>query len=121
LLSVNQICDKGYKVVFTSKLFEIRHALTSETLLKGTRFKDIYIIKFDKNNTYECLVANNEFKVWHRRLRYVHMRLVQKLTKHGLVRGLSKGKFVDDLICDSCKLGKIMKSSFENKEAISTS
>src|SRR3954469_2513582 len=45
---------------------------------------------------------------------------LNKLTKHDLVIGLPKIKFVKDKLCDACQKGKQTKSSFKPKNVVTT-
>ena len=69
----------------------------------------------------KCLmVNNNESWLWHKRAAHIHMDHLNKLTKHDLVVGLPKIKFVKDKLCDACQKGKQTKSSFKSKDVVST-
>lgn len=47
--------------------------------------------------------------------------IINKLSNHDLVVGLSKIKFENDKICDVCQIGKQTKTSFKFKNHISSS
>ena len=50
-----------------------------------------------------CLVSlNDESWIWHKRLAYAHMDLLNKLSKNELVIGLHKLKISKDRICKAC-------------------
>jgi len=48
-------------------------------------------------------------------------RLISKLSKLQLVRGLPDIDYHSDALCGACQKGKIVKSSFKSKEIVSTS
>ena len=48
------------------------------------------------------------------------MDLLRKLAKQGLLGDLSNLKFSKDKVCDSCQLGKQVKTSFKSKNLVST-
>ncbi|WRX26838.1 Reverse transcriptase [Theobroma cacao] len=78
----------------------------------------------DLEMDYEiCLVANaeNDSWLWHRRLGHVSMHTMSKLSRKNLVIGQPNLKFENDKICDACKLGKQVRTSFKTKKVVSTS
>ena len=69
-----------------------------------------------------CLLSVNDKKwVWHRRLRHANERLISKLSKLQLVKGLPNIDYHSDALCGACLKGKIVKSSFKTKDIVSTS
>ena len=59
--------------------------------------------------------------MWHRRLRHANWRLISKLSKLQLVKGLPNIDYHSDALCGACQKGKIVKSSFKTKDIVSTS
>ncbi|GKD10043.1 retrovirus-related pol polyprotein from transposon TNT 1-94 [Tanacetum coccineum] len=57
--------------------------------------------------------------LWHMRLGYANMRLIQSLASKELVRNLPKLKF-DQHFCDDCKIGKQAHASHKAKNIVST-
>ena len=49
------------------------------------------------------------------------MNLITQLNKNELVRGLPKISFKKDKVCEACQMGQLIKTSFKNKNFISTS
>ena len=82
----------------------------------------IYIDDIDIHNE-SCMCTNdvNDNWLWHRRLGHASMETLSKLVKNNLVIGLPKLNFDKDKICDACKFGKQVRSSFKPKNLISTS
>ena len=66
------------------------------------------------------MVNNNESLLWHKSSAHIHMEHLNKLTKHDLVIGLPKIKFVKDKLCDACQNGKQTKSTFKSNNVVST-
>uniref|UniRef100_A0A3Q7XZQ9 Uncharacterized protein LOC113786557 n=1 Tax=Cicer arietinum TaxID=3827 RepID=A0A3Q7XZQ9_CICAR len=124
LISISQLCDKGYKIVFNKDECVIQNEATNETQFVGKRFKNIFILNFeDLSLKMKCLLVsdNNDAWLWHKRFAHIHMDHLNKLVKHDLVVGLPKIKFIKDKLCDACQKGKQTKSSFKPKNVISTS
>ena len=74
------------------------------------------------SNDNLCLLANTSDPwIWHKRFSHLNFKLLSRISKLDLVRGLPKLNFKVDCICDACQLGKLKKSSFKLKDMISTS
>ncbi|XP_062104243.1 uncharacterized protein LOC133815415 [Humulus lupulus] len=123
LLSISQLCDKDFRVVFESSKCSIENASTNEVIFVGERKDNVYVIdvdSFDSKN--KCLtVMNDNSWLWHRRLGHASMDSISKLVRKDLVVGLSSIPFVKDKLCDACQFGKQIKTSFHSKKEISTS
>ena len=48
LLSISQLCDKGYKVIFESSKCLIENACSKEVIFIGERKDNVYIINIEK-------------------------------------------------------------------------
>ena len=123
LLSISQLCDKDFRVVFESSKCSIENASTNEVIFVGERKDNVYVIdvdSFDSKN--KCLtVMNDNSWLWHRRLGHASMDSISKLVRKDLVVGLPSIPFVKDKLCDACQFGKQIKTSFHSKKEISTS
>ena len=51
----------------------------------------------------------------------MNMNLITQLNKNELVGGLLKISFEKNKVCEACQMGKQIKTSFKNKNFISTS
>ncbi|GJY22093.1 integrase, catalytic region, zinc finger, CCHC-type containing protein [Tanacetum coccineum] len=58
--------------------------------------------------------------LWHHRLLHLNFGIINDLTKHDLVDGLSKFKYDKDHLCSACERGKSKKSSHLPKVVPST-
>jgi hypothetical protein len=60
-----------------------------------------------------CLVASVSVELWkwHRRLGHLSFGLLSRMSGLGLVRGLPKFKYQKDLVCASCRHGKMVAAS----------
>ncbi|XP_075080511.1 uncharacterized protein LOC142166010 [Nicotiana tabacum] len=98
LLSVSQICHKGNKVEFVSKICTITNLVSGEVIMMAKRYKNIYVADFESlhNRDITCLsVADDDVELWHRRLGHASFTLLNKLVKKDLVRGLPNSSFKD--------------------------
>jgi len=93
-------------------------------IFKGKRIYNVYKINFFElvDQKVVCFLSVNDNKwVWHRRLGHGNWRLISKLSKLQLVRGLPNIDYHSDALCGACQKGKIVKSSFKRKDILSTS
>ncbi|GJX58524.1 putative ribonuclease H-like domain-containing protein [Tanacetum coccineum] len=122
LFSVSQMCDKKNNILFTEteclvlspdfKLID-----ESQVLLRVLSQNNMY--NFDLKNfvssrdlTYLFAKATiDESKLWHRRLGHVNYKIMNKLVKGNLVRGLPSKTFENDHTCVACQKGKQHKAS----------
>ena len=124
LLSVSQLCDNGYKVIFDINTCLVSKSLDDKIVFKGKRSSNIYTIDMHSltNQNVKCLMSiSNDAWLWHRRLGHASMDLIENLSKGELVRDLPKIKYSKDKICEACQKGKQVKSSFKPKNQVSTS
>ncbi|KAL5546924.1 hypothetical protein UlMin_006611 [Ulmus minor] len=91
LLSVSQLCDKGFKVVFETSKCSIIDSFSGKTIFNRNRFENIFTIDVSLvENVDKCFVSiSNESWLWHRRLGHANMDLLNKLSTRKLVKGLS--------------------------------
>ncbi|GJS76741.1 putative ribonuclease H-like domain-containing protein, partial [Tanacetum coccineum] len=126
LFSVSQMCDKKNNVLFTkteclvlSPNFKLIDE--SQVLLRVPKQNNMY--SFDLKNVVPSgdltrLFAKatiDESKLWHTRLGQVNFKIMNKLVKGNLVRGLSSKTFENDHTCVACQKGKQHKASFKTK------
>ena len=93
-------------------------------IFKGKRIENVYKINFSElvDQKVICLLSVNDKKwVWHRRLGHANWRLIFKLSKLQLVKGLPNIDYLSDALCGACQNGKIVKSSFKTKDIVPTS
>ncbi|CAJ2654631.1 unnamed protein product [Trifolium pratense] len=124
LLSISQFCDNGYVVVFIKESCTVSKQSDNSIVFKGMRKNNVYKINLSDLNEQKvvCLLTLSEEKwIWHKRLGHANWRLISKLSKLDLVRGLPKIKYHSNTLCGSCQKGKITKSSFKPKNIVSTS
>ena len=100
MLSVSQLSDKDYKVIFDSDTCSIIDNFSDS--IKFTRFRkeNIYVIDLEKldNQNESCLAAisKNNSWLWHRRLEHASMDTLSKLIRKDIIKGLPKLKYKKD-------------------------
>jgi hypothetical protein len=124
LLSISQFCVNGYDVMFDKTNCTIVNKNDNSIVFKGKRIHNVYKINFSElvDQKVVCLLSVNDKKwVWHRRLGHANWRLISKLSKLQLVKGLPNIDYHSDALCGACQKGKIVKSSFKTKDIVSSS
>ena len=122
LLSISQLCDKGYKVNFEANKCIISNETSEKVLFTSKRVNNIYLLDI-MNNCSEngCLLSKSDKSwLWHRRLAHIHTNQLNKLKSKDLVSSLPNIKFQDNRLCDACVKGKQTGTSFKTKDMIST-
>ncbi|GJR30515.1 retrovirus-related pol polyprotein from transposon TNT 1-94 [Tanacetum coccineum] len=119
VLSKGQICDNKSRVTFSECDSEITK--DGKVIGRGIRLKGLYMMKLgNKPKDQICLATIDENStLWHRRLGYINMCLIQSIASKELVRNLPKLKF-DQHFCDACKIGKQAYASHKAKNISTT-
>jgi len=122
LLSISQLCDKGYKVNFEANTCTISNETSGKVLFTGKRVNNIYLLDILSNySENECLLSkSDESWLWHKRLPHIHPNHLNKLKSKDLVSSLPNIKFQDNRLCDTCVKDKQTRTSFKTKDMIST-
>nr|GEV29092.1 ribonuclease H-like domain-containing protein [Tanacetum cinerariifolium] len=129
LFSVSQICDNKNSVLFTdSKCIVLERDFKllddANMLLRIPRQHNMYSI--DLNNIVPhkdltCLVAKasvDEGILWHMRLGHLNFKIMNRLVRHNLVRGLPYKCFENDHTCTACLKGKQHKASCKSNSKL---
>jgi len=82
LISISQLCDKGYKVVFEPSHCLIFYACGSIVLV-GKIVNNIYLLnQHCSSNNIQCLLTkDDDIWLWHTRLFHIHMHHLKRLNK----------------------------------------
>ena len=124
LLSISQLCDKGYKVIFEADHCAILDKISNEIKFFEKRHKNIYLIDLKKiPNQDLCLVANVDdlAGLWHRRLSHASYGVISKLARRDLIIGLPKTSYIKAQVYSACAHGKMTRTSFKSKDIVTTS
>ena len=121
LLSISQLCDKGYQVIFKTNSCEICLPNSKEVVLIGKRINNVYLLDISSPCSIGCLLSkHDESWLWHRRIAHIHMNHLNKLISKDFVIRLPNLKFEKDHICETCQKGKQVKNSFKIKNIVSS-
>ncbi|KAI3717294.1 hypothetical protein L1987_68829 [Smallanthus sonchifolius] len=125
-MSVSQVCDQKYWMIFTDKeCFVLSPFLNKPTLekilLTAQRKDNLYMLDMNEvtpSGSVSCFLSKasvDESTLWHRRLRHVNVKTINKLVKGNFVRGLPNKEFQLEDHCIACLKGKQHKSSHKPK------
>ncbi|XP_063935540.1 uncharacterized protein LOC135147084 [Daucus carota subsp. sativus] len=120
LLSISQLCDKGFKVSFTPATCVVTKGYDNNVVLVGHRKGNVYVADFNsfKSDSITCLfskASSDDSWLWHKRLSHLNFKQINELVKKDLVRGIPKLEFSEDGMCGACQQGKQKRSSFKSK------
>jgi len=89
LLSISQLCDRGYQVTFRTNSCEIHLPNSKDVLLIGKRSNKIYLLDISSPSSIGYLLSKHE-ESWlcHRRIAHIHMNHLNKLVSNELVHSL---------------------------------
>nr|GLL16848.1 Retrovirus-related Pol polyprotein from transposon TNT 1-94 [Ipomoea trifida] len=110
LLSVGQLLEKGYFVIFKNKMCFITDSFGAE--LFSVKMKDkSFCLDWDEAEfkAYPCVVSQAE--LWHKRLWHFHYSTLEYMQKKEIVRGMSFTGGVA-AVCEICQLGKQTRLPF---------
>ncbi|XP_076910188.1 uncharacterized protein LOC143567737 [Bidens hawaiensis] len=111
LLSISQMCDKGYKVSFDDShcfILKPEFVIPPEMIMMmAPRNGNLYELNMKDaiSRGGACFVSKateNESKLWHRKLCHVNFKNMNRLVKGEHVIGLPTREFKLDDHCDSC-------------------
>lgn len=119
LLSISQLCDTGFKINFQEGIYSRTSKDLSQFFI-GRRHENIYLLDI-KPKSSQCLISiQDKENIWHRKLGYVNMKQIAKISSKKLVRGLPKLSYQKFELCTPCVLGKQVRSSFKPINQVST-
>jgi len=123
LLSISQLCDRGFNVIFDDLTCNVLDRQTNACVLFSFHENNMYMI--DMSNLLcnaTCLNAfNKDSWLWHRRLGHVSFDYLSRINNKEVVKSIPYLKFEKDHICDACQLGKQTKYFFKIIKDIMTS
>ncbi|GJZ07503.1 retrovirus-related pol polyprotein from transposon TNT 1-94 [Tanacetum coccineum] len=107
LISIRQMCDVNFKVLFTKTQGTIFNQ-NDEVVLVASRRRDVYIIDMSSFNkeSNACFLTKASPRVnwlWHKRLSHLYFKNINNLAKHNLDSGLPSLTFSKDKNCPACE------------------
>ncbi|XP_068641949.1 uncharacterized protein [Aristolochia californica] len=123
LLSISQFCDKGNKVSFKKDKCLVKNE-NDELVLEGHINRNSNVANIVNIPSTSVIALGTKIDgswPWHKRLGHTRIDSLNKLVKKNLMRGLPGQNFVREQPCDVYQIGKIYKTSFKDKNVVSTS
>jgi len=116
LLSISQLCDSGFEVIFKPNICEVKQVAIGNIFFTASRKKNLYVLYLDDIPAKTCFMSIDKDKlIWHKLAGHVSMKTISKISQLDLVRGLPNIIFDKDKICEACVRGKQVKSSVKPK------
>ncbi|KAL8115343.1 hypothetical protein AgCh_021991 [Apium graveolens] len=108
LISVSQICDRGFHVDFYEEHYDIVNNSNGKVAMIGYRYRNLYEARVSTNTDGSaiCLLSRPTMEDswnWHMRLFHLNFNNINELVKKDLVKGLPNAMFTPDGLCDSCQ------------------
>ncbi|KAA3481749.1 pleiotropic drug resistance protein 3-like [Gossypium australe] len=107
LLSIAQLLEKGYSVVFKGKECLISDPSGSKLML---------VVDWNKSSDKSYTTILDESKLWHKRLGHVNYKSLTQLTKEDMVENFTNSVEKED-VCEVCHLGKQARLPFPSNKA----
>jgi hypothetical protein len=123
LLSVLQLCERGYNCLFTDKGVTVFRRSDGSFVFKDVLREKLYLVDFipEEVELVRCLITKTNMGwLWHRRLAHVDMRNLHKLQKDGHILGLTSIAFEKDRPRDACQAGKQVGTRHHAKNIMTT-
>ncbi|WVZ52278.1 LOW QUALITY PROTEIN: hypothetical protein U9M48_003354 [Paspalum notatum var. saurae] len=124
LLSIAQLCEKGFNCLFTHEGVQILRREDSSIAFMGCLKDKLYLVDFTTTRVtpVTCLVEKyDKGWLWHHRLAYVGMRNLAKLQKDKHILGLTNVSFEKNKVCSACQAEKQVGVSHPTKNFVTTS
>jgi hypothetical protein len=118
LLSVSQLCERGYNCLFTDKGVAVFRRSADLFAFTGVLREKLYLVNFIPEEVELdrwLIVKINMGWLWHRKLAHVDMRNLHKLQKDGHILGLINIVFEKDSPCVACQAGKQVRTHHHAK------
>jgi transposase InsO family protein len=121
LLSVKQIAEKGFDIVFSSnnwKIFKERRLI-----LSGNSQRCGYTLEspLHESQVNYLTTLNDIYNLWHRRLGHIGSRRLTEMIKQKVLVGIKSGNSSKIQDCEGCLKGKMKRKSFPNEGSRSKS
>ena len=95
LLSISQLCDKGFKIEFNKNFCLISEAKSGEVVHIGKRVGKVYMLNIEHVfHELSCFVSKiDDSWLWHHRVGHINVHHLNHIVKKDLVIGIPKPKF----------------------------
>eukprot|EP00253_Pinus_taeda_P001749 PITA_01749 len=117
LLSVGQLCEENYKVVFQNKTCTIydKNKGNRVIIVVPMPRNRMFPLRFDEYNNNHANMAYED-SLWHLRYGHLNFQSLMFLTSHALVSGFPKVEEHKE-VCEGCDKGNHARERFPNSRA----
>ena len=120
LLSISQICDQDFMVLFSKGKFLVMDE-SRKKLISGVRTLDnCYGLVLDADIVCNSIRLPNE-NLWHQKMGHASYRHLSIVSKHKLVSGIPKLSRISNVLYGPCQLGKQTKAKNPGTQTSTTS
>ena len=120
LLSISQICDQDFMVLFSKGKFLVMDE-SGKKLISGVRTLDnCYGLVLAADILCNSIHLLNE-DLWHQRMGHTSYKHFSIVFKHESILGIPKLNRVSNVVCGPCQLGKQTKAKHLGTQTFSTS
>ena len=120
LLSISQICDQDFMVLFSKGKCLIMNE-SGKKLISGVRTLDnCYGLVPDADIVCNSIRLPNE-DLWHQRMGHASCKHLSIVSKHESMLGIPKLSRMSNVVCGPCQLGKQTKAKHPNTQTSATS
>jgi len=119
LISVSQLCDVGYRV-----LFDVSRGIIFnqewKVVLIAPRKGNVYQMDMETTPSEQCFYSKADEDtnwLWHKRLSHLNFKNINKLSRKSLADGMPPLSFSKDKPCPGCEMGKQKRASFKTKQS----
>ena len=119
LISVSQLCDVGYRV-----LFDVSRGIIfnqeRKVVLIAPRKGNVYQMDMETTPSEQCFYSKADEDtnwLWHKRLSHLNFKNINKLSRKSLADGMPPLSFSKDKPCTGCEMEKHKRASFKTKQS----
>ncbi|KAH1107625.1 hypothetical protein J1N35_011393 [Gossypium stocksii] len=110
LLSIAQLLEKGYSVVFKGHECQIADPNRS-SLITVTMTDKCFKVNWSSDSYLACVASAEESKLWHQRLSDANFRSMARMVSKEMVENFTKSVQNED-VCEVCQMGKQSRLPF---------
>src|SRR3990170_3925440 len=121
LISVSQLCDAGYRVLFDIEQGTIFNQ-DWKVVLIAPRKGNVYHLDMESSSSEHFFYSKADEDtnwLWHKRLSHLNFKNINKLSRKQLADGIPSLSFTKDKPCPGCEMGKQKRASFKTKQNFS--
>ena len=121
LISVSQLCDDGFRVLFDIAQGTIFNK-DWQVVLIAPRKGNVYVLDMESSPSEQCFYTKADEDtnwLWHKRLSHFNFKNINKLSRKQLADGIPQISFSKEKSCPGCEMGKQKRTSFKTKQNFS--